>query len=135
MTTENLDLLADDLLDAAEPFLPAGAAASILGVELDLRPTIAFLVSQGDDPPRAVARYPATVDHADLVGAARELANAWANTLDQDVVQACGYAGSKGAHWRIYIGRDSREMALAIADGRRIAELARRTIDTRATLN
>jgi len=132
--TDHLDLLAEDLLDAAEPFLPPGSAASILGVELDRRPTIALLVTQGDDPPRAVARFRAGPDHADLVDAARELANAWASTLDQDVVQACGYAGSKGAHWRIYIGRDSREMALAIADGKRIAELARRAIASTATV-
>jgi len=134
MNTDNLDLLAEDVLDAAAPFLPAGSTASILGVELDLRPTIALLVTQGDAPPRAVARFRAGPDHADLVDAALQLAAAWANTLPEKMREACGYAGHRGAHFRVYVGRDSREMALAIANGRRIVELERRVIAPAATV-
>lgn len=40
-----------------------------------------------------------------------------------------GYATARrGAHLRVYVGRDTHELALAIADGSRIVELAHRTL-------
>ena len=125
----DLDLLCDDVIAAALPFLPAGADASILGVELDRRPTLALLVPVDNSAPRAVTRLLATREHAEVVNACEALAVQWLNTLPEATRIACGYATARrGAHLRVYVGRDTHELALAIADGRRIVELAHRTL-------
>ena len=96
-------------------------------MELDRRPTLALLVPQDGSPPRAVARFVATGEHAEVVDAAEALAVQWLNALPEATRIACGYATARhGAHLRVYVGRDSRELALAIADGRGIVEIAHR---------
>lgn len=59
----DLNLLADDVIAAALPFLPAGADNSILGVELDRRPTLALLVPVESLPraPSPASSPPATM--------------------------------------------------------------------------
>ena len=133
--TRDLDLLADDVIGAAAPYLPDDAPASILAVELDRRPTIGLLVPVDGGAPRYVARVPATAEHADLVRAVEYLVVAWLNTLPQAMVTATGYALHRGSHLRVYVGRDSREMALAIADGKRIVELAHRVVENATALH
>ncbi len=134
MTTTTLDLLADDLLAAANDFLRASAATSTIGIGLSQREQVWLLAGRDAATRRVVSAELATAAHADLVGAAETLATAWVDELPEVTRTACESAmrRNRAAHYWVYVHRDTGELALALGDGEKVIQVAHHAVDSMA---
>lgn len=132
----NFDLLADDLLAAANELPHASAATSTIGIGLSRREQIWLLAGRDAATGRVVSAEVATPAHADLVDAAETLAMAWISELPEVTRAACESTmrRNRAAHYWVYVHRDTSELALALAlgDGEKTIRLAHRAVDPMA---
>ncbi len=122
LTSDNLDLLGADFVEAAGAFRDPDAA--VLCVELTPTPLLLWFAEHPGGL-RLHRREPCDQRHLELVDAAGTLATTWANSLPATLRATLGSRG--GVHLLVCVRDD--ELALAASDGVRLVELARRVVE------